>query len=44
MVKNLTNAIIPANILRVSNIEYVRPSIIGSIGGYAYDGNNAISL
>ena len=32
------------NILRVSDTEYVRPAIIGNIDGYAYDGNNAISL
>ena len=32
------------NILRVYNTEYVRPSTIGNIDGYAYDGNNAIRL
>ena len=33
-----------SNILRAYNTEYVRPSIIGNIDGYAYNGNNAISL
>ena len=33
-----------ANILRVYNTEYIRPSIIGNIDGYTYDGNNTIRL
>ena len=33
-----------ANILRVYNTGYVRPSTMGNIDGYAYGGNNAISL
>ncbi len=33
-----------ANILRVSNTEYVKPSIIDNIDGYAYDGMHAIAI
>ena len=33
-----------SNILRVSNTEYVRPSIIGNIDGYTYDGIHARAI